>query len=102
MSGMSKKQKSSYDLAMEKLNAADRAAGVKETALSDLQKKAIAEARRAAASRLAEYEIFFLDSTRKAADQAERDKAEEKYRSDRKRIEDDLDRSIESIRSGGR
>jgi hypothetical protein len=39
---------------------------------------------------------------RKTADPAERDKAEDKYRIDRKRIEDDRDRAIESIRGGHR
>lgn len=99
---MRKKPKSAYDLATEKLAAADREAGVKETPLSDLQKKAIAEARRAAAARLAEYEVFFRDHMRTAADPDERAKVEEQFRADRKRIEDRLDRSIESIRSGGR
>jgi hypothetical protein len=102
MSCMGEKPKSSYDLAKERLETADREAGVKETSLTDLQKKAIAEARRVAVSRLAEYEIFFREHMRNAADPAERDKAEEEYRLDRKRVEDDRDRIIESIRSGGR
>lgn len=102
MSRMGKKQKSAYDLAMEKLEAADRASGVKETSLSDVQKEAIAEARRVAASRLAEREILFRDAMRKTPDPAERDKAEEGYRIDRQRIADDQDRAIESIRSGPR
>ena len=97
---MGKKQKSAYDLAMEKLEAADRASGVKETPLSGAQKEAIAEARRVAASRLAEREILFRDAMQKVADPAEREKAEEEYQIDRQRIEDDRDRAIESIRRG--
>jgi hypothetical protein len=97
---MGKKQKSAYDLAMEKLEAEDRASGVQETSLSAAQKEAIAEARRVAASRLAEREILFRDGMRKVADPAEREKAEEEYRIDRQRIEDDRDRAIESIRRG--
>jgi len=97
---MGKKQKSAFDLAMEKLEAADRASGVKETPLSAAQKEAIAEARRVAASRLAEREILFRDAMRKTPDPAEREKAEEGYRIDRQRIEDDRDRGIESIRRG--
>ena len=97
---MGKKQKSAYDLAMEKLEAADRASGVKEKPLSAAQKEAIAEARRVAASRLAEREILFRDAMQKVADPAEREKAEEEYRIDRQRIEDDRDRAIESIRRG--
>jgi hypothetical protein len=99
---MGEKPKTAYDLAMERLEAADRESGVKkETSLSGVQKEAIAEARRVAASRLAEQEILFRDAIRKTASRAERDKAEEEYRIDRKRIEDDRDRAIESIRGGG-
>jgi hypothetical protein len=100
MSRMGKKPKTAYDLAMERLEAADRESGVKETSLSDVQKEAIAEARRIAASRLAEREILFRDAMRKTPDPAEREKAEEGYRIDRQRIEDDQDRAIESIRRG--
>jgi hypothetical protein len=100
MSRMGKKPKTAYDLAMERLEAADRESGVKETALSDVQKEAIAEARRVAASRLAEREILFRDAMRKTPDPAEREKAEEGYRIDRQRIADDQDRAIESIRRG--
>jgi hypothetical protein len=99
---MGEKPRSAYDLAMEKLEAADRESGVKETSLSGVQKEAIAEARRVAASRLAEQEILFHDAMRKTVDPAERDKAEGEYRIDRKRIEDDRDRAIESIRGGRR
>jgi hypothetical protein len=97
---MGRKQKSAYDLAMERLEAADRESGVRKTSLSGVQKEAIAEARRVAASRLAEQEILFRDAIRKTASRAERDKAEDEYRSARKRIEDDRDRAIESIRGG--
>ena len=103
MSRMGEKQKSAYDLAMEKLEAADREAGVRKTTLSPRQKEAIAEARRVAASRLAELEIRFQDTLQAGASRsrAERDKVEEEYRIDRKRIEDDRDRAIEAIRVGG-
>ena len=87
---------------MEKLKAGDRESGVKKTSLSGVQKEAIAEARRVAASRLAEQEILFRDAMRKTADPAERDKAEDEYRNNRKRIEDDRDRAIESIHGGRR
>jgi hypothetical protein len=97
---MGKKPKSAYDLAMERLATADRESGVKETSVSGVQNEAIAEARRIAASRLAEQEILFRDTMRKTVDPVERDKAEGEYRISRKRIEDDRDRAIESIRSG--
>jgi hypothetical protein len=90
--------KSSYDLAMERLRAADRESGTAEAPLSPAQKKDIAEARRVATSRLAEREIFFKDAIRKTAEPAEREKAEREYQIDRQRINDDLERTIESIR----
>ena len=99
---MGKKQKTAYDLAMEKLEAADRKSGVRETPLSNTQKEAIAEARRVGASRLAEREILFRDEMQKNADPAQREKAEQEYRVDRQRIEDDRDRAIASIRGGRR
>lgn len=87
---------------MERLRAADREAGIEETALTDAQKAAIAEARAVAASRLAEREILFRDALRKVFDPVEREKAEGEYGIDRSRIEADRDRAIERIRQGER
>lgn len=50
---------------MERLHAADRASGAAEAPLSPPQKKAIAEARGVATSRLLEREILFKDAMRK-------------------------------------
>jgi hypothetical protein len=97
---MSNAPRSSFELAMERLRAADREAGVEESPLTDVQKAAIAEARNVAASRLAEREILFKDALRKVYDPAEREKAEEEYRVDRSRIEADRDRAIDRIRQG--
>ncbi len=90
--------KSSFDLAMERLRAADRESGIEVTPLSPAQKKEVAEARRVASSRLAEREILFADSMRKTQDPAEREKAEGEYQIDRQRINDDCERAIEAIR----
>ncbi len=90
--------KSSFDLAMERLRANDRTAGVEETKLSPAQKKKIAEARRVATSRLAEQEILFRDAMQKTDDPAKREKAEREYQLDRQRITDDCERAIETIR----
>ena len=62
MSRVGKPPKSSFELAMERLRAADREAGAEETKLSGAQKEKIAEARRVATSRLAEREILFKDA----------------------------------------
>jgi hypothetical protein len=89
--------KSSFELAMERLRAADPA-GAKEKPLSAAQKEEIAEARRIAAARLAECEILFKDAMKKNLEPAEREKAEGEYHIDRQRINDDRDRAIEAIR----
>ena len=96
---MGKKPKSSYELAMERLRAEDPA-GAKKTPLSAKQKDEIAEARRVAAARLAEREILFKDALKQMHDPDEREKAENGYLIDRKRIDDDCERKIEAIRRG--
>jgi hypothetical protein len=95
---MSKKQKTAFELAMERLNAEDREAGTKETPLSPKQKKTIAEARRIASSRLAECEILFKDAMKKTVDPDARAAAEREYQIDRQRINDDCERAVEGIR----
>ena len=100
--GMGERPKSAYDLAMERLAAADKESGVEEIALSAVQKEAIAGARSVAASRLAEREILHREAMKRMPDPAEREKAAEEYQIDRKRIEDDRDRAIEAIRRGKR
>ena len=90
--------KSSYDLVMERLRAADQETGIDETPLTPAQKAEVAEARRVAASRAAEREILFRDAMKKTEDPAEREKAEREYQIDRQRINDDCDRAIEAIR----
>jgi len=90
--------KSSFDLVMERLRAADREAGIEEALLTSAQKAEVAEARRVAASRAAEREILFRDAMKKTEDPAEREKVEREYQIDRRRISDDCDRAIEEIR----
>ena len=92
--------KTSFELAMERLRAADPAAGEKTKPLTPAQKEKIAEARRVAAGRLAECEILFNDPSRQALDPAAREKAEGEYQIDRQRINDDLERAIDAIRRG--
>ena len=96
---MANAPKSSFELAMERLRAAD-SAETKEKPLSSTQKEEIAEARRVAAARLAECEILFKDALKRTSDPAEREKAEGEYQIDRQRINDDRDRAIEAIRRG--
>ena len=97
---MAKMPKSSFELAMERLRAADPA-GKKEKPLSAKQKEEIAEARRVATARLAETEILFKDAMKQAHDPAEREKAEREYQIDRQRINEDRDLAIDAIRRAG-
>jgi hypothetical protein len=100
---MAEVPKSSFELAMERLKAADRDAGVSEEApLTPAQKEEIAEARRVASARLAEREILFKDGMKKTFEPEARAVLEEEFRMDRERIEKDQDRAIEKIRRGGR
>ena len=92
---MGKKQKTAFELAMERLKAEDREAGTKETPLSPKQKKAIAEARRVASSRLAECEILFKDSMKKTADP-------DRARRRRARVPDRPPAHQRRLRAGGR
>ena len=96
---MGKPPKSSYELAMERLRATDPA-GAKKGPLSARQKDEIAEARRVAAARLAEREILFRDALKQTEDPAEREKAENGYLIDRKRIDEDCERKVDAIRRG--
>lgn len=98
---MADKPKSSYELAMERLRAADPEAG-REKPLTAAQKERIAEARRVAAARLAEIEIQFHDASRGHRDPAEQEKAEAEYQIDRQRINADLERAIAGIRSAAK
>lgn len=97
---MKDKPKTSFDLAMERLKAEDRAAGTKEIPLTEKQKKAIAVARGIATARLAEREILFADTMKKTAEPDARAVAEREYHIDRQRINDDCERAVEEIRRG--
>ena len=90
--------KTAYELAMERLRADDRKAGVEESALTAGQKKKIAETRKAATARLSEREILFQDAMQRITATAERETAEREYQTDRRRINEDCERAIEAIR----
>jgi hypothetical protein len=95
------KPKSAWELAMERLAAQDREAGVEEKPLSDSQKSAIAEIRQRCSAGLAEREILHRDSLDKTFEPAARQQLEEEFQIDRRRLESDRDREIEKVRRGG-
>ena len=84
---------------MERLAAADKEAGVSESPLTDEQREAIGEARRVAVARLAEREILFRDAMKRVYEPADREKAQQEYQTDRRRIEETRDREVERVRS---
>ena len=92
--------KSAYELILERLKKKDREEGVEERPVTDEQKARIAELRSVYEARLAEREILYESSRRKAADLEELDKLEEEYRRDRERIASERDRKMDEVRAG--
>lgn len=102
---MSERPKSAYEITLEKLKRQDRERGeAAPTALSESQKKAIAEIRRVAQAKVAEREILYRSERQKVLQDpegaAKLQTIEEEYASDRRRIDADRDRQIEKVRAG--
>jgi hypothetical protein len=92
--------KSAYELALERLESQ----GIerpKEDALSDEVRAEMAEVRRRAEAKIAELEILHKDRLAKLGSMAEREEEKADFRRERRRIEEDRDRRIEQLRSGG-
>ncbi len=92
--------KSAYEIILERLKKRDREDGVEERPVTGEQKARIAELRTVYEARLAEREILYQSSRRKAKDLEELDKLEEEYRRDRERIVSERDRKIDEARAG--
>ena len=96
--------KSSYEIAMEKLRKQDAERGETQPLLTPEQKDEMAQIRRHYQAKLAEREILHQAEMRKA--RASKDPeavrvAEESYRKDRSRIEDDMESKLRAIRLRG-
>jgi hypothetical protein len=92
-----KEVKSAYELALERLER-DGIARPRRESLTDEVRSRLAETRQKAEAKLAELEILHQKKVRSLADAAERQRAEEEYRVERRRIEDRRDRDIERLR----
>ena len=92
--------KTAYEIILERLKKKDRDEGVEERPVTDEQKAVLAELRKVYEAKLAEREILYQSSRRKAADLEELDKLEEEYRRDRERIASERERKIDEVRSG--
>jgi hypothetical protein len=95
-----KQLKSAYELAMERLNKKDAAAGVEQRRLTDEQKASIAELKRFYEAKLAEQELLHQSSLRKTMDPEARATLEDEYRRDRERLVSERDTKLEKIRQG--
>lgn len=83
---------------MERLRRKDADSGLVERPPTDEQKAAIAEARSLHAAKTAELEILHRSRTTTIRDPAERAHAEDDYRRDLQRLNDDCERKIRKIR----
>jgi hypothetical protein len=93
-----KGMKSAYELALERL-AAQGLDDPGARALTDEQKRAIADARALTKSKLAELEILHRDKMAKLSDPVKRDEQEEFYRLEKERLESDGEKRVAKIRS---
>ena len=97
MSDEKKQLKSAYELALERM-AARGIEPPREEALTDEQRRQVADVRQKTEAKLAELEILHRDSLKKAQDHVAREKAEEDYQHERRQLEDERDRKIARLR----
>ena len=83
---------------MERLRKKDADSGVSERPVSDEQKAAIAEARSLHASKVAELEILQRAKMATRFDPASRMQAEDDYRRELQRLNEELERKVGKIR----
>lgn len=89
--------KSSYQLALERLEKQGIERPREETFSDELREK-ITDERRKAEARLAELEILHKDRLKSMYDPAKREEEEDGYVRERRRIEEDRDRKIGELR----
>ena len=92
--------KSAYELALERMESQ----GIEKPdagKLGDDVKAQMAEVRAKADADLAHAQILHRESLAKLSTRAERQQAEEEYRIDRRRIEDERDRKLAALRGEG-
>lgn len=84
---------------MERLRRKDSDTGMENRAPTEQQKAAIADIRKVHAAKVAELEILHRSKVAGLFDPAERQQAEDGYRRDLARLNDDLERKIAQARS---
>ena len=96
---MSDAPKSALELAMERLKKKDADAGIEQTALTDQQRAAIAEARSIYEARVAERRIMHQSQTAAIFDPQELELHREHLVRDLSQFESDRDAKIKNIRN---
>jgi hypothetical protein len=92
--------KSSFELAMARLQKGDEDAGIERRPVTEAQKAAIGETRNFYEAKIAEQEVLHHARLRKTLDPAERATIEEQYRRDRERLSSEREAKVEKIRRG--
>ena len=90
--------KSAVELAMERLRQKDAEAGIETTPLTDVQKKAVAEAQRTYDAQVAECRILHESALLTTLDPEKRRELEANYRRDLARFATDRDRRVAAAR----
>ncbi len=93
--------KSALELAMERLRQKDAETGVVDRPPTESQKADIAEARSLHASKIAQLDILHRSKMAGLFDPAERAQADEDYRREIMRLNEELERKIGKIRAKG-
>lgn len=91
--------KSAYELAMERLKKRDAEAGIESRPITDAQRAAIAEIRNFYEAKLAEAQVLYESSRRKATDLSALEVIEQEYRRERERLTSERDHKVEKARS---
>jgi hypothetical protein len=92
------KPRSAVEIAMARLKQRDAESGVVDQPTTDEQKAAIAEARNLYAARVAELQILQRSKRAGVMDPADADRVDAEYRTELRRLADDLERKIAKIR----
>jgi hypothetical protein len=93
--------KTALEVAMERLKQRDADAGIVNLPTTSEQKAAIAEARSVHAAKIAELEILQRSKSFGVLDPADRERIDADYRDQLRRLNEDLARKVERIRSPG-
>lgn len=92
--------KSAFELAMERLQKKDEAAGITARSLTDAEKAAIADVRNYYEAKIAEQQVLHESRVKRVGDPAAREALDAEWRHERERFVEERDRKIEKIRTG--